>query len=142
MLKEDEGQAEGDNVSDNISCSSQQTTNEFLKECSPYEEMEQPDSWDCDNDVVQPDDMEDSSVTESLCCSHETIVEDHIPKNKICVEEGSNEGYSEIDPKVEMFIPKENEVVACEPTDETNYFEENQSRLYFILFKHFFCFVL
>lgn len=52
LLRNDEGQVEGLEGCDNISCSSNQSVNGFLKECSPYEDIEQPDSWDCDQEQV------------------------------------------------------------------------------------------
>jgi hypothetical protein len=63
-------------LSDNISCSSHQSSNNgFLKECSPYEEMEQPDTWDCDHEADQPDGEESKTSNNSLANS-QLLVED------------------------------------------------------------------
>ena len=70
LLQNVEGQTEGFDVSDNISCSSHQSSNNgFLKECSPYEEMEQPDTWDCDHEV----DQSDAEIEESIIKSNNSI---------------------------------------------------------------------
>lgn len=69
-MKNVEEQSEGFDVSDNISCSSRQSSNNgFLKECSPYEEMEQPDTWDCDHEGVQPNSEECKTSNNSIANS-------------------------------------------------------------------------
>ena len=72
LLQNVEEQAESFDVSDNISYTSHQSSNnEFLKECSPYEEMEQPDTWDCDHESDQPGDggvVEFKIMTNNLVC--------------------------------------------------------------------------
>ncbi|EFX70804.1 hypothetical protein DAPPUDRAFT_309293 [Daphnia pulex] len=76
LLKNVEGQSEGFDLSDNISCSSHQSSNNgFLKECSPYEEIEQPDTWDCDYEADQPDGEESKTSNNSLANS-QLLVED------------------------------------------------------------------
>ena len=70
LLKPEE-QQEGFDVSDNISCTSQQSSNEFLKESSPYEEIEQPDSWDCEHEINQHDIHKDLNVEEWQCKNQE-----------------------------------------------------------------------
>lgn len=135
---------------DNISCSSHQSANEFLKECSPYEEMEQPDSWDCDNDAVQPEDnKEDTLLTGSLSCSHETILEGPTPKSEVDLhcEEGSeaHKSLAENDLKheimLETVIPQENEAIELysqgqqqASTDKVTGLEEQQCKNNFILY--------
>ena len=57
---------------DDISCSSQQsssTSTDFLKECSPYEDIDQPDSWDCD-DTSQ---VVDETLVDTPSCHQESI---------------------------------------------------------------------
>ncbi len=64
-------------MSDNISCSSHQSSNNgFLKECSPYEEMEQPDTWDCDHEADQPDGEDESKTSNSSLANSQLLVED------------------------------------------------------------------
>jgi hypothetical protein len=67
-------------VSDNISYTSHQSSNnEFLKECSPYEEMEQPDTWDCDHETDQPGDggvVESKIMTNNLVCPSSQLLDE------------------------------------------------------------------
>ncbi|XP_059352434.1 uncharacterized protein LOC130703856 isoform X2 [Daphnia carinata] len=78
LPKYEERQTEGFDVPDNISCSSHQSNNnEFLKECSPYEEMEQPDTWDCDHEApVQKEGF-------SMSIPNNQLHDDATPTNEI-----------------------------------------------------------
>ncbi|KAI9550035.1 hypothetical protein GHT06_007626 [Daphnia sinensis] len=87
LPKYEERQTEGFDVPDNISCSSHQSNNiEFVKECSPYEEMEQPDTWDCDHEASEQ--REGFSVS----IPNNQLYDDATPTSEILVEKDSGNG--------------------------------------------------
>lgn len=86
MPKYEERQTEGFDVPDNISsCSSHQSNNnEFLKECSPYEEMEQPDTWDCDHEAPEEG--------PSMSIPNNQLHDDATPTNEVLKEKDNGNG--------------------------------------------------
>ncbi|KZS06313.1 Uncharacterized protein APZ42_030254 [Daphnia magna] len=87
LPKYEERQTEGFDVPDNISCSSHQSNNnEFLKECSPYEEMEQPDTWDCDHEAPE------EGGGPSMSIPNNQLHDDATPTNEVLKEKDNGNG--------------------------------------------------
>lgn len=87
MPKYEERQTEGFDVQDNISCSSHQSNNnEFLKEYSPYEEMEQPDTWDCDHEAPE------EGGGPSMSIPNNQLHDDATPTNEVLKEKDNGNG--------------------------------------------------